>query len=237
MVRAARAVAALVLSLAVVVAATGWLYAARPVVTLPGPVTRDALALDELSHHASVPLFLFLSVWAVAAVLLALLARWAGVERLTAGLLLATGVVGWHYALNGVSILVVRQIPAHEAFHAAAAEQAVALPAALAGIAGAILGRSRTSAGERSRTALAWLVACVGLLGLVDAVFPEHRTSLVTGVDPAHVHGITKALVAPPRRRAHGRCAQPRARQQARLADRRRRARGAARTAHRASLQ
>ena len=50
---------------------------ARPVVALPGPITRDALALDELSHHASVPLLLFLAVWAVAAVLLALLARWA----------------------------------------------------------------------------------------------------------------------------------------------------------------
>ena len=88
-----------------------------PIVALPGPVTRDALALDELSRHASVPLLLFLAVWTVAAVLLALLARWAGLERLTAGLLLATGVVGWHYALNGVSILTVRQIPAHAAFH------------------------------------------------------------------------------------------------------------------------
>jgi len=197
MARAARGVAALVLSLAVVVAAMGWLYAARPVVTLPGPVTRDALALDELSHHAGVPVLLFLGVWAAAAALLGLLARWAGVERLTAGLLLATSVAGWQYALNGVSILVVRQIPAHDAFHAAAAEQAVALPAALAGIAGALLGRRRISTGERSRTALAGLVACVGVLGLIDAVFPEHRTSLATAVDPAHVHGITKALVAP----------------------------------------
>jgi lysyl-tRNA synthetase class 2 len=192
-----RALTAFVLSLGVVVAATGWLYTARPVVKLPGPVTRDALALDELSHRASVPLLLFLAVWAVAAVLLALLARWAGVGRLTAGLLLATAVVGWHYALNGVSILVVRQIPAHQAFHAAAAEQAVALPAVLAGIAGAILGRPRASVGIRSRTALGWLVGSAGVLGLVDALFPEHRTSLITGVDPAHLHGITKALIAP----------------------------------------
>ena len=119
----------------------------------------------SFSHHASVPLLLFLGVWIVAGVLLALLARWARVERLTAGLLLATGVVGWHYALNGVSILMVRQIPAHDAFHAAAAEQAVALPAALAGIAGAILGRSNAPAEKRSRVSLAWLVACVGVLG------------------------------------------------------------------------
>ncbi|HJX49375.1 MAG TPA: phosphatidylglycerol lysyltransferase domain-containing protein [Gaiellaceae bacterium] len=197
MVRTLRALAALVLSLTVLVAATGWLYLARPAVTLPGPVIRDALALDELSHHAGVPLLLFLGVWAVASVLLGLLARWAGLERLSAGLLLAAGVVGWHYALNGVSILVVRQIPAHAAFHAAAAEPALALPAALAGVAGAILGRPRNSVGRRSRTALATLVGFVGLLALLDAAFPEHRASLVTAVDPAHVHGITKALVAP----------------------------------------
>jgi lysylphosphatidylglycerol synthetase-like protein (DUF2156 family) len=195
--KAARALAAFMLSLAVLVAATGWLYRARPVISLPGPVTRDALALDELSHRASVPLLLFLAVWVVAAVLLALLARWAGVERLTAGLLLAVAVVGWHYALNGVSILVVRQIPAHQAFHAAAREQAIALPAVLAAIAGAIFGRPRAAARRRSRTGLALLVAGVGVLALVDVVFPEHRTSLVTGVDAAHVHGITKALVAP----------------------------------------
>lgn len=197
MARAARIVAALALSVAVLVAATGWLYVARTHSSFPGPPMRDALALDELSHHASVPLLLFLGVWAVAAALLALIADWAGAERLTAGLVLAIGVVGWHYALNGVSILVVRQIPAHEAFHAAAAERAVAVPAALAGIAGAIFGRSGDSTGVRSRTVLAWLVAVVGLLALLDAAFPEHRASLVTAVDPAHVHGITKALVAP----------------------------------------
>ena len=195
--RAARSTAAFVLSLATLVAATGWLYTVRPVASLPGPLTRDALALDELAKQASMPLLAYLGVWLVASVLLALLARWAGLDRLTAGLLLAIGVVAWHYALNGVSILIVRQIPAHEAFHAAAAEQAVALPAVLAGIAGAVFGRQRASAGRRSRTVVAWIVASVGLLALLDAIFPEHRASLVTGIDPAHVHGITKALVAP----------------------------------------
>jgi lysyl-tRNA synthetase, class II len=197
MIRALRAFTALVLALAVLVAATGWLYLARPRVSLPGPVARDALTLDELSRHASVPLLLYVGVWAVAAVLLGLLVRWAGVERLTAGLLLATGVVGWQYLLNGVSILVVRQIPAHAAFRVAAAEPAVALPAVLAGVAGALLGCAGNSVGTRSRTVLAWLVACVGMLGLIDAIFPEHRMSLVTALDAAHVHGITKALVAP----------------------------------------
>jgi lysyl-tRNA synthetase class 2 len=195
--RAARIAAAAVLSLAVLVAATGWLYLARPLGGLPGPSVRDALPLDELSKHGGVSVILYLLVWSAAAALLALLARWARAERLTAGLLLALAVGGWLYALDGVSILVVRQIPAHQAFQAAAAEQAVAIPAALAGIAGALLGRSRRSDDPRSRFVLAWLVAGVGLLAALDAIFPEHRRSLVTAFDAAHVHGLTKALVAP----------------------------------------
>src|SRR5205823_1197923 len=150
----------------------GWLYLVRPAVaSLPGPPLRDSLALDELSHHGSVPLPVYLAVWAAAAVLLALLARWAGAGRLTAGLLLAIGVAGWLYALNGVSILVVRQIPAHAAFHAAAAEQAVVIPAVLAGLAGALLGRPRPPAGPRSRPVFSCLVAASAA---VDALFPEH---------------------------------------------------------------
>ena len=69
MVRVARSIAAVVLSLGVLVAATGWLYVARPVVHVPGPAVRDALALDELSKHASVSIFFFLAVWAMAAAL------------------------------------------------------------------------------------------------------------------------------------------------------------------------
>src|SRR5205823_5360555 len=37
----------------------------------------------------------------------------------------------------------------------------------------------------------------VGILAAVNAVFPEHRRSLVTALDAAHVHGLSKALVAP----------------------------------------
>jgi lysyl-tRNA synthetase class 2 len=182
---------------AVLLGATGWFYLARPLVSLPGPTVHDALPLDELSRHGSVSVLLYLLVWGIAAVFLGLLARWAGAERLTAGLLLAPAVGAWLYLLNGVSILVVRQIPAHQAFHAAASEQAVVIPAALAGIAGALLGRARDSRTPRSRVVLAWLVAGVGLLATVDAMFPEHRRSLVTALDAAHVHGLSKALVVP----------------------------------------
>ena len=197
MARVLRPAAAAVLALGVLAAATGWLYVVRPVVALPGPVVHDALPLDELSHHGSVPLLLYVAVWGATAVLLGLVARWARAERLTGGLLLGLAVGGWLYAVNGVSILVVRQIPAHQAFHAAGAEQAVVIPAVLAGIAGALLAGPRRSAQPRARFALAWIVAGVGLLAAVDALFPEHRRSLVTGLDAAHVHGLSKALVVP----------------------------------------
>lgn len=196
MIAFARTVFALVLSFLVLVAATGWLYIVRPHITAPGPVVHDALALDELSRHGSVPLLLYAAVWGAAALALGLVARWAHAERVTAGLLLAAGVGGWLYALNGVSILVVRQIPAHQAFHDAAAEPALVIPAVLCGVAGAVVGRS-TTGGTRTRTAFAWLVTGVALLAALDAIFPEHRRSLVTALDPAHVHGLAKALVAP----------------------------------------
>jgi lysyl-tRNA synthetase class 2 len=196
-VRVARTTVAVPVALAVLVAASGWLYVLRPLVALPGPVIHDGLPLDELSRRANVPFFLFLAVWAAAAALLGLVCRWARVERLTAGLLLALAVGGWMYAANGVSILVVQQIPADRAFHIAAAEQAVVLPAVLAGIAGALLGRVRTSARPRAPLPVAWLVAAVGVLGVVDAVLPQHRRSLVTALDPEHVHALSKALVAP----------------------------------------
>jgi lysyl-tRNA synthetase class 2 len=194
---AARASIASVLGAATVVAATGWLYLARSAVSLPGPSVRDALALDELPRHSGVPLVLYLAVWAVAAALLGTLARWARADALIAGLLLAVGVGAWMYVLNGVSILVVRQIPADTAFHAAAAEQAVAFPAVLAGIAGALLARTRATGRRRARTVLSYLVGGVAVLASVDAMLPEHRHSLVASLDPTHVHGITKALVVP----------------------------------------
>jgi lysyl-tRNA synthetase class 2 len=196
LVRVLRSVAALVLALAVVAAATGWLYVARPV-WLPGPRVRDALPLDELSHRASIPLLLFLGVWGAAALLLGLLARWARTERLTAGLLLALGVGAWSYAADGLSILIVRQISAHDAFHAAAAEQAVVIPAALAGIAGALLGRRARSRRPRSPLVLSWYLTAVGALAVLDAILPTHRRSLIASFDPTHVHGLSKALVAP----------------------------------------
>jgi lysyl-tRNA synthetase class 2 len=197
MARALRGAVALAVSFAVVLAAPGWLYLLRPHAVLPGPAVPDALPLDELSGHAAVPILLFLAVWVPAGLLLGLLARWARTERLTAALLLALGVGGILYLVNGLSILIVRQVPADAALRAASIERAVFFPAALAGLGGALLGRSRTAPRRRSPLVLGWAVAGVGLLGLLDAVLPQHRPSLVSAFAPEAAHGLSKGLVAP----------------------------------------
>jgi lysyl-tRNA synthetase, class II len=193
----ARAFVAAVVSLALVVAASGWLYLIQPKHALSGPPVGDALPLDELSRRSAVPLLVFVAVWGTAAVLLGLVAYAARAERLTAGVILAVGVGGWSYLATGVSLLIVRQVPAHQAFHAAATERAIYIPAALAGLAGASMGRVRRSARPRSPLVLSWLVAGVGLLGVLDAVLPDQRHALIGSLAPERVHGISTALVAP----------------------------------------
>jgi len=104
----------------------------------------DALPLDELPRQAGAPLLLFVAIWVAAAALLGLIAGFAGADRLTAALLLALGVGIWSYLQTGVSMVVVRQVPAAVAFRAATELTAVYLPAALAGLAGALLAPERT---------------------------------------------------------------------------------------------
>ena len=105
MARVARSVAALAAVARRAPRSDGLALSRTAAVQIRGPVVHDALALDELSHHGAVSIVLFLAVWAVAAALLGLVARWARAERLTAGLLLALATGAWLYVLNGVSIL------------------------------------------------------------------------------------------------------------------------------------
>ncbi len=197
MARAARGFLGSAASFAVVLAAIGWLYVIQPHSALPGLPVHDALPLDELSRRSAVPLLVFLVVWGAAAGLLGFVAHASRAERLTAGLLLALGVGGWMYLQTGVSLLIVRQIPAHQAFEAATGQKAVYLPAVLAGVAGALGGRPRASTRPRSPLVLAWFVAAAGLLGVLDAVTPDHRAALIGALAPEQVHGISEALVAP----------------------------------------
>jgi len=195
--RALRATAGGIAAFGVVLAASGWLYLVQPHSRLPGPPIADALPLDELSRRSAVPLLVFLAVWVAAAGLLGAIVKVVRAERLTAGLMLALGVGGWGYLATGVSLLIVRQVPAHQAFHAAATREAIYLPAALAGLAGALAGRARRTAKPRSPLVLAWFVAAVGLLGVLDAVLPDQRRALIGSLAPERVHGVSTALVAP----------------------------------------
>src|SRR6476659_7942621 len=156
MARTVRATFGGVAAFGVVLAASGWLYVIQPHSALPGPSIADALPLDELSRRSAVPLLVFLVVWAAAAALLGAIVALLRTERLTAGLMLALGVGGWMYLAMGASLLIVRQVPAHQAFHAAATKEAVYLPAVLAGLAGAIAGRARHTAKPRAPLVLAW---------------------------------------------------------------------------------
>jgi lysyl-tRNA synthetase class 2 len=185
---------ALVAGFAVVLAATGWLYVARPALALPGPRIGDALPLDELPRHSAVPLLLFLAAWSAAAVLLGLLARGAGADRLTAALLLSLAVGVWLYLESAVSLLVVRQIPAEDAFRDAGELRAVYVPALLAGLAAALLGRARRRP-LQTHMVLAVCVAAAGLLGALDTILPEHHRTLLTALAP-QAHPVVHALGA-----------------------------------------
>src|SRR5947207_10222198 len=114
MARVVRASSAAIAAFAIVVAATGWLYVVQPHSALPGPAITDALPLDELSRRSAVPLLVFLAVWTTASLSLGLIARAFRAERLTAGLMLGLGVGGWAYLQTGLSLLIVRQVPAHQ---------------------------------------------------------------------------------------------------------------------------
>jgi len=183
-------------ALAVLLAATGWLYVVHPRLAL-GPPLPNALPLDELSKRSTAPVLVFVAVWGVAGLLLGLLARLVGVERLAAALFLALGVGSWTFLTTGVSILVVRQIPALEAFHAAGRMPAVYLPAALAGLGGAVAGRGRGRTWALAPSLLAVAVALAGVTDMFVAAFPEAERGLLEEWAPHAVKGVAAALVAP----------------------------------------
>ena len=106
--------------------------------------------------------------------MLGLVARAAGLDRLTAAWALAAGTGIWLLAVDAFSLLVVRQVPAADALRAAARLQPVYIAAALAGAGGALLGGSGRRGGMTPRL-LAWLVAAGGLIDLVSALFPRPR--------------------------------------------------------------
>lgn len=180
--RGARAVA----TVAVLLAAPGCLYLLAGI-RLGGPHVQDALPLDELPHRDAVPLLVFVLVWGVACAAIAWLLRPRGLGRAGAGVAVALVVFMWTYLTTALSVTTVRQIPAEDAFHEVATSRAVIVPTILGIFAGALLGRAGPAAGRRSEQMLSWLVACVGLVGLVDSVLPTHSTPLLRELVPAAV--------------------------------------------------
>lgn len=174
-----------------VLAASGWFYLVR-LQGAPGPDVREALPLDELAKHSSVPLLEFVAVWLGAATLVGAVARWARVERLTAALLLALGTWGLLYGLNGVSIAITRQIPARDAFYVATGLESVYLPAAIVGLVVAVLaGTGRKS--RRSPLIVASLVAASGALDLLHTMLPGESHGLLRDLTPDAVDPLARA--------------------------------------------
>jgi lysyl-tRNA synthetase, class II len=173
---AAHMIQASVVALAIVLVtsmATGWLYLLRSgVPSWPGPRVADALPLDELPGHASVPLAVYLAAFGVAGVMLGFMARAVRLDRLTAGLALAAGTGAWLLAVDTFCLFVVRQVPAGAALPAAARLQPVYLAAALTGAGGALLGQDTRPGGMTARL-LGWLVAIGGLMDLLSALVPH----------------------------------------------------------------
>ena len=126
--------------IAIAAAATRLALRPRPIAGLPGPRIGEALPLDELAKRGASPLAaLRRSSGRVAAAALGLLARArCGPTARPPPCSLQLGVGAWTYLTTGVSIAIVRQIPPNDAFQAAASLRAVYLPAALAGLAGAL---------------------------------------------------------------------------------------------------
>jgi lysyl-tRNA synthetase, class II len=177
----AGAARAAVLALALVLTtsiATGWLYWIRaPAAHWPGPMVHDALALDELPGHDTVPLVIYVAAFGLAGLALGLTARALRLDRLAAGLGLAAGTGAWLFLIDAVSLLIVRQESFWQAIRGAAGLQPIYLAAALSGACGALLGRS-SPAEQIVPRLLAWLVAASGLIGIVSAVIPRPGAAL-----------------------------------------------------------
>lgn len=181
-----------------VAVAVGWLYWLRgPVATWPGPRVSDALPLDELPGHDSVPLLVFLLVVGATAALVGLLARALRVDRITAALALAAGVGASLFAVDALSLFVVRQVPVPVAIHLAGSLQPVYLASVIAGISGALLGR-RMRAAVLWRRLLAGFIALIGCLDLLSSVLPHagrHR-GVLTNLAP-DLRPLAQALIVP----------------------------------------
>jgi lysyl-tRNA synthetase, class II len=189
---------AVLVTVATTTLATGWLYWLRSAIARwPGPRVANALPLDELPGHDSVPLIVYVAVLGLAGAIAGLAAKAANLSRWTAGLCLALGTWLWLFAVDAFCLYVVRQVPAAIAVRAAAGLPAIYLAAGLAGAAGALLGR-RVPASPGAHRRLAWLVVACGVADLIVALLPR---AVFEGVPrwlgPHAAAGAAHALLLP----------------------------------------
>ena len=180
------------LLIGVVFAATGWLYVVGRM-GVPGPKVGEALPLDELAQHSSVPLGMFVAVWLAAGLALGMAARWARLQRTVAvvSFTLATWLL--LYVAAGLSFLVTRQVSAREALHAAERLGSVYLAAVLVGLAVAVVALPRAT-GRRAPAVIALVVAAAGTLEVLHAILPDASSSgLVRSLTPDAVGPLSRA--------------------------------------------
>jgi lysyl-tRNA synthetase class 2 len=182
------------LAIAIGLATTGWVYVVRAG-GVPGPRMRQALPLDELAKHASTPLAWFVAVWTVAALLLAGVARWARIDRLTAALLLGLATNVLLYLTTGTSLAITRQIPLRDALHVAGKLGVVYLPAAMVGLVVAAFARSE-SRRRRAPAIVAVFVATGAALQLLHTLLPGEGAGILRSVTPAAVGPLARAAGA-----------------------------------------
>jgi lysyl-tRNA synthetase class 2 len=167
---------------AVVLAATGWLYVVRAG-GLPGPRVREALPLDELAKHSTAPLLLFVAVWLAAGVTLGVASRWARVPRSVAVIACALGTMLAVYLATGTSLAVTRQIAARNALHIAEKLGVVYLPAVLVALTVALIARPGGE-GRRSPTIVALVVAAAASLELLHTILPGSDEGVLRSLTP-----------------------------------------------------
>jgi lysyl-tRNA synthetase, class II len=119
-------------------------------------------------------------------------------DRLTAGVSLAAGTGVWLLLVDGFCLFVVRQVPPSHALRVAARLQSVYIAAALAGAAGALLGRSGRPWALSPRL-LGWLVAAGGLINLISALIPRPGPALglLERIAPGVVTPAAHVLLVP----------------------------------------
>ena len=117
---------------------------------------------------------------------------------MAAALVFALTAGGVIFVATGVSIFIVRQIPAGVAFKVAGRVEIVYVAAAFAGLGGAAFGLKRSS-GRGWPIAIALLVAASGILDVASAITPaiDSRLHLVENVMPNVVPKVATALVVP----------------------------------------